>query len=216
VTRAEGPQVFQALGRVDLETSVEQVLNRGGWGNPDVLLVATPNGHVVVKDFAPRSVWVRRGFGRWLLAREARSYQRLAGLPAVPRLLGAIDSDALVLEYRPGVLLSRSLAPKLAPDFMAELEASVVSMHRRGVVHLDLRHRSNILAGDDGHPVLLDFASAIRFDPKGLFGRLALAVLGWIDRRALQKWRLRLAQPASPVGVGAGSSAGSRGASRPM
>ena len=65
-------------------------------------------------------------------------------------------------------------------------------MHRRGVVHLDLRHRSNILAGEDGHPVLIDFASALRFDASKPWGRAACAALGTIDRRALDKWRVRL------------------------
>jgi len=205
------------LDRASLADSKQQLLNRGSWGNPDVLLVGTSNGPVVVKDFSKRSAWVRRCFGRWLLGREARTYQRLQGVPGVPRLLGQVDCEALVLEYRPGVLLSRSLAGVLPAGFLTELEESIESMHRRGVVHLDLRHRSNILAGDDGHPVLLDFASAIGFDRARLGGRIGLACLAWIDRRALRKWRVRLDQPASESeSIDSGSSAGSRGARRPM
>jgi predicted Ser/Thr protein kinase len=205
------------LDRAALADSTQRLLNRGGWGNPDVLLVGTDDGPVVVKDFSKRSAWVRRCFGRWLLGREARTYQRLQGVPGVPRLLGQVDCEALVLEYRPGVLLSRSLSGALPAGFLTELEESIELMHRRGVVHLDLRHRSNILAGDDGHPVLLDFASAISFDSKRLGGRIGLACLAWIDRRALRKWRDRLGQPASESdSIDSGSSAGSRGARRPM
>jgi serine/threonine protein kinase len=65
-------------------------------------------------------------------------------------------------------------------------------MHRRGVVHLDLRHRSNILAGRDGRPILLDFASALRFDRSTWWGRVGVVLLGSVDRRALRKWRVRL------------------------
>jgi serine/threonine protein kinase len=65
-------------------------------------------------------------------------------------------------------------------------------MHARGLVHLDLRHRSNVLAGEDGHPVLLDFASALHFDPTTWWGRCAVSLLGRIDLRALDKWRARL------------------------
>ena len=65
-------------------------------------------------------------------------------------------------------------------------------MHERGVAHLDLRHRSNILAGEDGHPVLLDFASAICFRRGGWGARLLLPWLARIDRGALAKWEARL------------------------
>ncbi len=203
------------LNRGGFARSVDRVLQHGHRASPDVLLVSTPAGRVVVKDFAGRPAWIRRGLGRWLLAREARTYRRLAGVPGVPRLLGRLDADALVLEYRPGVLLSRSLAGRLPPGFLPELETAVAAMHARGVVHLDLRHRSNVLAGDDGHPVLLDFASALRFDPGRPLGRLAVRLLAWIDRRALGKWRQRLGH-SDAAGAGSGSSAGSRGASRPM
>ncbi len=176
------------LDRERLAERTRAILNRGGWGNPDTLLVETPIGPVVVKDFAPRSAVVRKWLGPWSLRREARAYRLLDGVDAIPRLLGELDAAALIFEYRPGVLLSRSLAVRLPSTFLADLEAAIVEIHRRGVVHLDLRHRSNILAGDDGRPVILDFASALR-------GRSLVFLLGWLDWRALRKWRVRLIQP---------------------
>lgn len=180
------------LDRANLAQQTRSVLNRGGWGNPDVLLVESNLGTVVVKDFGPRTHYVRQWLGPWLLRREARAYRRLEGVEAVPRLLGQLDAAALVLEYRPGVLLSRSLSGKLPPDFLAELQRAIAEIHRRGVVHLDLRHRSNILAGDDGRPVVIDFASALRFDNATWWGRMLVGLLGIVDRRALQKWRVRI------------------------
>jgi RIO-like serine/threonine protein kinase len=171
---------------------VECVLHRGGWGNPDVLLARVDGVRVVVKDFAPRSVWVRTAFGRWLNAREQRALRRLAELETVPALLGALDAHAFVLAYRPGRMLSRSLAGTLRPGFVGELERAVSEMHSRGVVHLDLRHRGNALVGADGRPVLLDFASAICFRPGGPGARWLLPLLACIDRRAVEKWRVRL------------------------
>lgn len=178
------------LDRANLAQQTRSVLNRGGWGNPDVLLVESDMGTVVVKDFGPRTHYVRHWLGPWLLRREARAYRRLEGVEAVPRLLGQLDAAALVLEYRPGVLLSRSLSGKLPPDFLAELQKAIAEIHRRGVVHLDLRHRSNILAGDDGRPVVIDFASALRFDNATWWGRMLVGLLGSVDRRALRKWRV--------------------------
>ncbi len=180
------------IDRRRLKEQTRAVLNHGGWGNADVLLVETEFGPVVVKDFASRTRCVRRWLGPWLLRREARAYRRLEGVEAVPRLLGYLDAAALVFEYRPGILLSRSLAGQLPPSFLADLQGAIAEMHRCGVVHLDLRHRSNILAGEDGRPILLDFASALRFDRSSMWGRIGVALLGWIDRRALRKWQVRL------------------------
>ncbi len=178
-----------------------RALSRGGWGNPDVRIVETDQGPIVVKDFAPRSRFVRKVLGPWLVGRELAAYARLEEVDAVPRVVGRVAADAFALEYRPGTLLSRSLRGQLSATFLDELDAAVRAMHERGVVHLDLRHRSNVLAGDDGHPVLIDFASALRFDPNRRLGRVAVRLAGWIDRRAVRKWRAKL-DPAT-YGVGA-------------
>ncbi len=202
--------------RQELAGRTLAVLNRGNRRNPDVLMVASEAGAVVVKDFAPRGWWVRHLLGPWLHAREIRAYRALADHPAVPRFLGRIDAQAFAVEYRPGQRLGRRLAPTLPPAFLEELEEALAGMHERGVVHLDLRHRSNVLVDEGGHPVLIDFASALCLRPDGLPGRLLLPGLAWLDRRALAKWQRKLAPQGrrSPAAAG-GASAARRGASRP-
>ena len=91
--------------------------------------------------------------------------------------------------------MSRSLRGKLPPGFLAELRDALGAMHERGVVHLDLRHRSNVLAGEDGHPVLLDFASALYFRPGGILSRFLAPLLERIDWGAVAKWESRLRAP---------------------
>jgi hypothetical protein len=56
------------------------------------------------------------------------------------------------------------------------------------VVHLDLRHRSNVRAAPDGSPVLIDFDAALRFRKGGPAERLLLPLLRRIDDRGLAKW----------------------------
>lgn len=212
-----GDGLAERVLRSDLEGRPARTLSRGGWGNPDVRVVDTARGPVVVKDFAPRHRFVRTWLGPWLVDRELAAYGRLADVDAVPAVVGRVAPEAFAVEYRPGTLLSRSLRGKLPPGFLDELEAAVRAMHARGVVHLDLRHRSNVLAGEDGRPVLIDFASALRFDPSRPWGRLAVRLFGWVDRRAVRKWRRKLGEGSGAAqDSGAGSSAGSRGASRPM
>ena len=187
---------------------LREVLSAGHGFQADVLLLETPGGPVVVKDFRNRSWWFARTLGRWLCAREVRAYARLAGLSVVPRMIQRLDAFAFAVEYRPGTLLSRSLRGRTSPGFMAELEQGLEAIHERGVVHLDLRHRSNVLAGDDGHPVILDFASALCLRP----GSRRLRWLTRFDRLALEKWRVRLEPTHSEVaGEGSASSAGSSG-----
>lgn len=202
--------------RAELRAGVRELLHRGNRRNPDVFLVEHAGARFVVKDFAPRGALVRAWLGPWLLARELRAYRALAGHPAVPRLLGSIDRLAFAAEYRPGRRLSRRLAGQVPPEFVDALEGAVRAMHARGVVHLDLRHRSNVLLGEDGAPVLIDFASALCVRPDGLAARWLLPLFAWVDRRAVAKWRRRFgSQEASASAGGASSQAGSRGASRP-
>jgi hypothetical protein len=182
-------------------------ISRGGFANPDVFLLEHSGARLVVKDFAPRTALVRATLGRWIARREQRAWRALAEHPAVPRWVGAIDALAFVVEQRVGRPLSRSVARETPAAFFADLARAVDEMHARGVLHLDLRHQGNVLVGADGAPVLVDFGSALVLPPGSLRARLARALLGWIDRSAVAKWR------AHATGVGA-SSRGSRGDSR--
>jgi hypothetical protein len=179
------------LSRDALVGAEIEVLSRGGPHKPDVLCVHGVDGIQVVKDFAAGGPFARL-FGSWLIRRELRAYEQLAGHPAVPRLLGRIDGRAFALEYRPGQIMGPGLSGRVPERFISELREAVREMHARGVVHLDLRHRSNALADADGHPVLIDFASAVCFVPGGLGARWLLPLLSWIDRRAVDKWERQL------------------------
>jgi hypothetical protein len=190
--------------RAALAASTIALLNRGSARNPDVLLVEHGGERLVVKDFAPRGALVRASVGRWIAAREARAYLQLEGHPAVPRFRGWIDPLAFALEYRPGRRMSRRLAGRVPVDFVARLDAALAEMHRRGVAHLDLRHRSNVLVGEDGRPVLIDFGSAVCFAPGSAGARWLLPLLARVDRGALAKWRGRL-EPAAGAGGGPGA-----------
>lgn len=196
--------------RESLAARTRTCLQRGQLRNPDVLLVEVPGAFVVVKDFGPRPAWLRQTLGRFLIWRELRAYRALQGHPSVPRLFGRIDGFAFAMEYRPGVRLARSLAGRVPADLPAALEKAVHAMHERGVAHLDLRHRSNVLVDGEGAPVLLDFASAVCFRPGGAAARFLLPFFARMDLRALAKWRDRLAPPPASARPGGGAKADPR------
>jgi predicted Ser/Thr protein kinase len=180
------------LSRVTLAAHVQEVLEPGTGRDPVVSLARLGEREIVLKDFASRGFLVRNLIGRWMIAREAKAYRALAGHPAVPRFYGCVDALALALEYRPGRRMSRRTYDSLPPGFLGELEKAIREMHARGVAHLDLRHRTNVMADSDGHPVLIDFGSAVCFRPGGLAARIFLPLLAYFDFRALRKWQLRM------------------------
>src|SRR5262245_31083455 len=182
---SEAPQRARLLSRV------ERVLNHGNYGNPDVLLVVHEGRECVLKDYAPRSWLIRNTVGRWITALESRAWRALEGHPNVPRFIARVDALALLAEYRPGRPVSGRRA--VPASFLAELERAIEELHRRGIVHLDLSHRSNVLVDAAGHPVLIDFGSALTLRPGGLLARW----LARVDRRALAKWKAKLVSSAA-------------------
>ncbi len=74
------------------------MLNLGGMGNADVLLVPRGGGApAVVKDFAPRSAALRL-IAPLLVRHELAMLRRLEGLPGMARPLGGVGGLALAME----------------------------------------------------------------------------------------------------------------------
>lgn len=158
---------------------------------PDLSMLRIEGVPHALKDMRPLPWLLRVTLGRLQLRMEAATYLRLEGVPGVPRLRARVGRDALLLSFVAGQPLRKEAAPLLAADFFDRLEALIRAMHERGVVHLDLGQRKNILVAADGSPVILDFGSALGgLLPKPL-GRILVRLLGWIDRRGLLMQRLR-------------------------
>jgi serine/threonine protein kinase len=150
-------------------------------------------GGVVVKDFARKSPW-RRLLGRAQIRRELRAYRRVGDDPALPRLIGDIDAHALVLERVEGVLLANAENRFAdAVPLLWQLRRLIDRLHERGLVHLDLRGKSNVLLRPDGRLVVVDLASAVSLRPGGLTHRLLFRWLSRADETAFIKWKARLA-----------------------
>lgn len=177
------------LTRAEAEGLCGDVPKDAGW-KPASWSFRRNGTDCLVKDVRYCAPFYRFFWGRLFLWREALIYGKLAGLPFVPRFFGRLDADALVMEKVDAPPLTRFRGDDLDPAFYDRLEACVAALHARGVVHFDLRHRSNILVAPGGAPVLIDFASALHLGT-GPLGRLLVPLLGAVDRSGVMKYRVR-------------------------
>ena len=179
-------------GREEVEASRAEVLSGGSTVKARVLVVRSGGAPVVVKDVA-RATPLWRPVLRLLLRMEERVLRRLEGVAGVPRLLGRVDRNAIAMTRLEGRPLSHESARDAAPEFFERLERLVEAIHARGVVHLDLRQKRNVLVGPDGLPRVVDFGGALC--PPSLLAPPLRA----IDWTAAVKFRLKY----RPATVGA-------------
>lgn len=147
--------------RRDLDRAERELLREGQWANARVELVHIGGWDWTVKDFSPRSWWVRNSIGRFLLGRELRALKRLHGLAGFSAGSFRIDRFALAARFLPGRPLAQVRPDEVTSEYFVRLEALVRSMHARGLVHLDIRGPKNLLLMPDGTPGIIDFQSSL-------------------------------------------------------
>ena len=171
-----------------------QVIRQGSWAKPDIKCVGYAGDRAVLKDFSDKS-WPVRLLGRRQVAREMRALRRLQGIAGIPRCFGEAGACGILMEPIEGEWITRWCRRKraeTAPMF-DRLRTLVGQIHARGVAHIDLRKRDNILITEDGRPCIIDFNASFCFDPAGLGARFLFPILRRIDDAAVLKWKSRLA-----------------------
>ncbi|MGM9998290.1 MAG: hypothetical protein ACI38Q_02660 [Candidatus Bruticola sp.] len=147
-------------------------------------------GGLASKDFLDCDPLYRCTIGRWLLRREYKIYQRLAGLEGVVQHVSMPHPHLLCMDYLQGGRDLKAVAPgELPHSALEQLGLLIDQIHARGVIHFDIGHDSN---GDygretnilwkDGRIYIIDFAGAVCGLPKPLFDLLAVH-----DRMAVVK-----------------------------
>jgi serine/threonine protein kinase len=163
--------------------------DKGGFLSPVIRLVPHDGGLAVLKDFRARNPLTRSMLGPLLVRREHAILRHLEGIPGIPRTFGTLDGRALLIEYIPGRTLGKFKPGDLPDSVFQDLEATLAAVHARGVVHLDLRQKKNVLIADaDRRPHIIDFANAVRVD--GALRMLGAKLKG-VDRGGLIKFKAR-------------------------
>lgn len=136
--------------------SAEHLLSAGYQGK--TLLFQQGEHKLVIK--APLGNPLTRPLNLALLRHEYRIYQRLDGMPAVPRCYGMANDQYLVLEYIAGQTM-RDARPTKDSGFYEKLFSAIEEMHQRGVAHFDLKRKENLLVAAGDQPVMIDFGVSI-------------------------------------------------------
>ena len=164
-------------------------LVKGGYGKPDLNQVKMGEGVLMVKDVLRRNFPSRWTLGLWLIQKEWKIYTRLAGIKGIPQPIERIDRFAFAMEFIQGRPIHREEALPLS--FFHALEQVIREVHSKGVVHMDLRHKGNILISEQGEPVLIDFNSSFFFKERGILRRFLFPILRWVDYGGLLKLKER-------------------------
>jgi RIO-like serine/threonine protein kinase len=156
--------------------------DKGGFLSPVVSVVEHDGRPAVLKDYRRKNAVTRGLIAPSLVRREFDVLRHLEGIPGIPKAYAVLEKRALLLEYVEGKTINKFKAGELPDRVYDRLVELVRAMHARGVVHLDLRQRKNILIADD-RPWLIDFANAMK-------GKLTATLRG-IDESALLKFKQR-------------------------
>ena len=105
-----------------------------------------------------------RGFIKYLHTRmvrhEARVYQQLQNMEGTPACYGLIDNQYLALEFIDGEPI-RNKRPVNNESYFKSLFKLIEQMHEKGVGHMDLKKKDNLLVTHHDEPCVLDFGAAI-------------------------------------------------------
>jgi predicted Ser/Thr protein kinase len=155
--------MFEASIPKNLSRWAEQSLHEG-----ENILATSNQGTILLYRDGGLELVVKTAMGKGLarrtrqatLVREARAYERMAGIDGVPRCHGFVADRYLVLERVRGIpYRDASIGDRDA--WFARLLSIIRAFHQRGVSHGDLKSKSNLLVTDSGHPCVLDFGTTV-------------------------------------------------------
>lgn len=180
------------MKREDFQNS-SCLMKGNAFGKPDLHRVEVAGRTLMIKDVRRTNLFFRCTLGLWLIDKEWKIYSRLAGIQGIPKAVERIDRFAFAMEFVPGRPIGRG--ETLPPSFFSDLERVLREIHARGVVHMDLRHKGNVLLSERGDPFLIDFNSSFSFKEKGVLHRFLFPLLRRVDYGGL----LKLKQRVSPA-----------------
>jgi predicted Ser/Thr protein kinase len=145
----------------ELQTWIESSLASG-----DNILATSNQGTVLLFEGDGLKLVIKAAMGRGAirkarqatLEREYSAYKRLEGIEGVPACYGMLADQYLLMEFIDGVPY-RDASWEDRDGWFAALLKIILAFHQRGVSHGDLKSKSNLIAGRDGKPYVIDFGT---------------------------------------------------------
>ncbi len=170
------------------------LLNEGQFANASVFRYNDGKSlDLTIKDFSGSPWFIRATFGRIFVNIEGHSMMKLEGNPSISKNVKFISPCTVAFDFIKGDALKKFGKDEIPKEFFIELEKNVIEMHKRNIVHLDLRNLGNIIMGKDNYPYIIDFQSCIstKHLPKKLRD-----ILRKVDISGVYKcWKSRCAEP---------------------
>jgi len=135
-------------------TSGENILATSNQGT--VLLFEGDDMKFVVKAAMGRGA-IRKA-RQATLEREYSAYKLLQGIEGIPACFGMLANQYLMMDFVDGVPF-REASWQDRDRWFAGLLKIIRAFHARGVSHGDLKSKSNLIAGHDGKPYVIDFGT---------------------------------------------------------
>lgn len=144
------------------------LMNEGEYINAAVFRYKDESLDLTIKDFST-SFWILKNtLGRIFIKREGNSLKKLQDNPSVTKNIIFLSKYTLAFDFIKGKPLKNFPDYSIKKEFFLELEKNILEMHKKDIVHLDLRNLGNIIVGENGYPYLIDFQSciSIKYLPK--------------------------------------------------
>ncbi|MEM7195807.1 MAG: hypothetical protein AAF402_12705 [Pseudomonadota bacterium] len=191
---ADSIREISELSADQLRAHQIQILRSAERTRGDVLLVEIDGNRAVLKDYSNANAGFAKFLGPFLAYREAKALIALGDVAAVPELISRPSSRSLLMTYLPGRRLRDAGAGFDWVEYLRRCESAVAALHRRGVVHGDLRNATNVLIDDSDQPVFVDLVSAVHRGKKwNPLGKLLFAQCQRLDFGAMHKLREKYA-----------------------
>jgi predicted Ser/Thr protein kinase len=140
-----------------IESSLESGKNILATSNQGTVLLFEGDGlKLVIKSAMGRGA-IRKA-RQATLEREYSAYRRMSGVTGVPACYGLLEHKYLLMEFIDGLPYREASWQDRAGWFAALLKI-IQAFHARGVSHGDLKSKTNLIAGADGNPYVIDFGT---------------------------------------------------------
>ncbi|MCK5679895.1 hypothetical protein KAI46_03680, partial [bacterium] len=147
----ESKKQIRLLGQ---EWHIKRVIATKKSMKPDVVIAESDGKFIVAKDFRNKIWFTRRLWGPLNIMYEKFILQKLAGVSGIPAYIGLEDYNCLLISHIDGDEIKKS-THTLTPGYFNDLFNIAAAIHKRGVLHLDLGHKSNIMVEQGGNPAII-------------------------------------------------------------